>query len=164
MFLITRRVYALYINKMSDQLTEDQKDEFKEAFSLFAKDGGNVIKAKDLGIVMRSAGQNLTEAELSDIVNQFHIDRDGTLDLRKFLSVMEHVVEDTNNEEELRDAFRAFDKDGTGCIPSAALRHLMTNLGDKLPEDEVDEMMREANIMTDGQIDYEDFVTMMMTM
>ena len=149
---------------MADHLTQDQKDEFREAFSLFAKDGSSVINAKDLGVVMRSAGQTLSEAELFDMLTEFKVDRDGTIDLRKFLSMMAHVVKDTDNEEELRDAFRAFDKDGTGCIPAAALRHLMTNLGDKLPEDEVDEMMREANIMTDGHIHYEDFVTMMMMM
>ena len=40
-------------------------------------------------------------------------------------------------------------------------RHVMTNLGDKLNDEEVDEMIREADIDGDGQVNYEEFVTMM---
>jgi hypothetical protein len=48
---------------MADQLTEEQIAEFKEAFSLFDKDGDGTITTKELGTVMRSLGQNPTEAE-----------------------------------------------------------------------------------------------------
>ena len=51
---------------MADQLTEEQIAEFKEAFSLFDKDGDGTITTKELGTVMRSLGQNPTEAELAD--------------------------------------------------------------------------------------------------
>ena len=59
------------------------------------------------------------------------------------------------------DAFRVFDKDGNGYISAAELRHVMTNLGEKLTDEEVDEMIREADIDGDGQVNYEEFVTMM---
>ena len=54
----------------SDQLTEEQIAEFKEAFSLFDKDGDGTITTKELGTVMRSLGQNPTEAELQDMINE----------------------------------------------------------------------------------------------
>ena len=50
-------------------LTEEQIAEFKEAFSLFDKDGDGTITTKELGTVMRSLGQNPTEAELQVTTN-----------------------------------------------------------------------------------------------
>ena len=49
--------------------------EFKEAFSLFDKDGDGTVTTKELGTVMRSLGQNPTEAELQDMINE--VDADG---------------------------------------------------------------------------------------
>ena len=51
--------------------------------------------------------------------------------------------------------YRVFDKDTNGFISAAELRHVMTNLGEKLTDEEVDEMIREADIDGDGQINYE---------
>ena len=45
-------------------LTKEQIQEFKEAFSLFDKDGDGTITTKELQTVMRSLGQNPTDAEL----------------------------------------------------------------------------------------------------
>ena len=60
--------------------TEEQIAEFKEAFSLFDKDGDGTITTKELGTVMRSLGQNPTEAELQDMVNEVDADGNGTID------------------------------------------------------------------------------------
>ncbi|KAK2168373.1 hypothetical protein LSH36_17g04049 [Paralvinella palmiformis] len=126
----------------ADQLTEEQIAEFKEAFSLFDKDGDGTITTKELGTVMRSLGN-------------------GTIDFPEFLTMMARKMKDTDSEEEIREAFRVFDKDGNGFISAAELRHVMTNLGEKLTDEEVDEMIREADIDGDGQVNYEEFVTMM---
>merc|ERR1711982_88797 len=71
-------------------------------------------------------------------------------------------MKDTDTEEELIEAFKVFDRDGNGFISAAELRHVMTNLGGKLTDEEVDEMIREADVDGDGQINYEEFVKMMM--
>ena len=55
----------------------------------------------------------------------------------------------------MKDAFRIFDKDGSGFISMLELRYLMTTLGEKLSDDEFDEIMRELNIEQDGKIFYE---------
>jgi hypothetical protein len=55
-------------------LSEDQIAEFKEAFALFDKDGDGTITTKELGTVMRSLGQNPTEAELQDMINEVDVD------------------------------------------------------------------------------------------
>eukprot|EP00804_Cyclotella_cryptica_P016645 CCRYP_001963-RA/>CCRYP_001963-RA protein AED:0.34 eAED:0.49 QI:144/0.5/0.4/1/0.5/0.4/5/0/205 len=148
---------------MADQLTEEQIAEFKEAFSLFDKDGDGTITTKELGTVMRSLGQNPTEAELMDMINEIDSDGNGTIDFPEFLTMMARKMKDTDSEEEILEAFKVFDKDGNGFISAAELRHIMTNLGEKLTDEEVDEMIREADIDGDGQINYEEFVKMMMS-
>ena len=119
-------------------------------------------RASRLLAVMRSLGQNPTEAELQDMINEVDADGNGTIDFPEFCTLMARKMKDTDSEEELKEAFRVFDKDGNGFISAAELRHIMTNLGEKLTDEEVDEMIREADIDGDGQINYEEFVKVMM--
>ena len=72
---------------MADQLTEEQIAEFKEAFSLFDKDGNGTITTKELGTVMRSLGQNITQAELQDLINEVEANN-RTIDFPEFLTMM----------------------------------------------------------------------------
>ena len=65
---------------MADQLTEEQKAELKEAFSLFDRDGDGTITIKELQVVMRSIGQNPTEEEIMAMINEVDSDNDGEVD------------------------------------------------------------------------------------
>merc|ERR1712087_274195 len=96
------------------------------------------------------------------MINEVDADGNGTIDFPEFLSLMARKMKGTDTEEELIEAFKGFDRDGNGFISAAALRHVMTNLGEKLTDEEVDEMIREADVDGDGQINYEGFVKMMM--
>ncbi|XP_037758293.2 calmodulin-A [Chelonia mydas] len=146
---------------MAGQLAEEQIAEFKEAFSLFDKDGDGSITTSELGNVMQSLGQNPTEAELQDMIGELDTDGSGTVDFPEFLSLMARKMRDMDSEEEIREAFRVFDEDGIGYISAAELRHVMTNLGEKLTDEEVDEMIKEADADGNGQVNYEEFVRMM---
>jgi hypothetical protein len=69
--------------------------------------------------------------------------------------MMARKMKDTDSEEEIREAFKVFDRDNNGFISAAELRHVMTSIGEKLTDDEVDEMIREADQDGDGRIDCE---------
>ena len=68
----------------------------------------------------------------------------------------------SSDDEEIREAFRVCDRNGDGFIGISDLSHLMTNLGEKLLQDELEDMIREADKDMDGQISYEEFVNVMM--
>lgn len=144
--------------------THEELKEMKEAFALFDKNGDGKISAKELGTVMRSLGQNPTDADIQDLVKKADTDGNGTIEFNEFAPLMKKFMKPQEKaEDDLRDAFNVFDKDGNGYISAAELRHIMTNLGEKLTDEEVDDMMKEADVDGDGQVNYDEFVKMMLS-
>ena len=94
-------------------------------------DGDGTITTKELGTVMRSLGQNPTEAELQDMINEVDADGNGTVDFPEFLTLMSREMCDIDSEDEIniREAFKVFDRDGNGYIGAAELKRVMTDLG-----------------------------------
>jgi Ca2+-binding EF-hand superfamily protein len=72
-------------------------------------------------------------------------------------------MKENDTEEELIETFKFFDKDGNGLISAHELRFVMMTAGESLKEEEIDEMIREADIDGDGYVDYEEFVRMMLS-
>jgi len=110
---------------------------------------------------MRSLGQNPTEAELVEMIQEIDADGNGTIDFPEFLKMMARKMQDTDTEEEIREAFKVFDKDGNGLISAAELRHVMTNLGKKLTEKKGDEMIWKVNVDGIEKINNKKFFRMM---
>ena len=137
------------------QLTEEQIAEYKEAFSLFDKDGDGTITTKELGTVMRSLGQNPTQAELKSMIHELDADGSGSIDFAEFLAVMARKTKEANSEDEMKEAFRVFDKDGNGFISAAELRQVMISLDEKLTDQEIDEMIKAADIDGDDHVSYD---------
>ncbi|CAI8507972.1 unnamed protein product [Hanseniaspora opuntiae] len=119
---------------MSNNLTEEQIQEFKEAFTLFDKDNNGTISKQELSTVMRSLGIEFSE----------------------FLTLMSRQLKQNDSEMELLEAFKVFDKNGDGYISSAELKHVLTSIGEKLSDAEVDEILKEV-ADGQGQINIEQF-------
>ena len=84
------------------------------------------------------------------MIDEIDPDGNGTIDFPEFLSLMARNIYNTDTEEELIEAFKVFDKDNNGLISTAELRHVIRNLREKLTDEEVDEIIREADIDGDG--------------
>lgn len=141
--------------------------ELKEAFRMFDKDGDGTIDSEELTSVMQVLGMNPTKAELDIILDSVDTDRNGVIDLHEFIDVMRgHLHHGTADgaptpEDELREAFAVFDKDGNGFISAEELKGALLNLGEKLEDHEIKAMIAAADKDGNGQIDYEEFIAMM---
>lgn len=80
------------------------------------------------------------------MINEVDAEGKGTIDFPELLTLIARKIKDINNDEELLENFKVFDRDGNGLISAAELKYVMTNLYEKLTDEEVDEMIREADL------------------
>ena len=143
--------------------SEEQIADYKQTFSLFDKDGDGTITTKELGTCLRALGQNPTDADIRDMIEDVDVDASGTVDFPEFLQLMSLCQKDANSEEEVREAFTLFDKDGSGFISSKELKDVLTTTAEKMTPEEVDDMISGVDANGDGQIDMEEFIKLMMS-
>jgi calmodulin len=112
---------------------------------------------------MKSLGQNPTDKELKRMINSVDDNGDNEIDFEEFLVLMSSKKGSgrVDPDRELRDAFKVFDKDGNGSISKSELKHLMSNLGQRLSDEELDAMMGEVDTDGNGEIDFDEFKQMM---
>ncbi|KAK2163817.1 hypothetical protein LSH36_74g14046 [Paralvinella palmiformis] len=120
---------------------------YKEAFALFDRDGSGSIDVVELGTIMKSLGQTYNSTELQDMIKEVDTDGDGTIDFKEFLLMMKRHHE-VDEESELKEAFNE-------------LRLVMANLGELMTDEEVSQMIKEADVDGDGRIDFDEFIKMM---
>jgi calmodulin len=110
---------------------------------------------------MRNMGQNPTDAELQQMISEVDADGNGLIDFAEFVTLMARKMNNQDKDAEIREAFNVFDKDGSGKISKDELRHIMKSLGEDLSEEEIQQMILEADTNGDGEIDYDEFVRML---
>lgn len=151
------------VAKMVEKFTEKQISEYKEAFALFDYKVEGKILLKDIGLVIRTIGFNPTLKEIDEIIANNTKEKGTKIDFLKFLRIMAARRPVNDTEEDIRAAFRLFDKDLTGYINVEVLRNILVNMAETLSEDEVNAFISEADTNQDGQIDYEAFVDKMIS-
>ena len=150
-------------NSFIDTLTTEQILEFREAFQTFDKDGNGSITTKELGTVMRSLGQNLSESEIKEIIDEVDEDKNGTIDFQEFLSLMARKMKIIDKEDELIDAFKILDLDGTGKISKYQLRYIILSTESCFTGDDIEELLKITDVDDDGNIDLHDFIKILMS-
>ncbi|XP_029435135.1 calmodulin-like protein 6 [Rhinatrema bivittatum] len=147
---------------MTHTLTPQQVTEYKGVFEMFDEEGNGLVQTKELEKVMSLMGINPTKRDLAQMAKDVDKDNKGTFNCDGFLILMSIYLEKTKNQdEELRAAFKMFDKEAKGYIEWNTLKYVLMNAGEPLNEEEAEQMMKEADKDGDGTIDYEEFVAMM---
>jgi len=136
--------------------------ELKEAFDEFDKDGSGAISAQELLGVMRAMGQNPTEDEVLNLMLEADLDGNGTIEFPEFLELMKEKYGSDDQESDLREAFKIFDRDRDGFIDMRELKKVSMMLGTLLDQQEIDELMEEADVDGNGKLDYAEFVKMLL--
>merc|ERR1719187_1110890 len=108
---------------------------------------------------MRCLGLNPTEEQVQQLINQLDIDGNSTVDFSEFLYIIMYHMQDS--EAEIKEAFKVFDKDGSGWISAAEFRLYLTHFGQTMSEKEVDELINFANC--NGQLNYPILIDMILT-
>ena len=137
------------------KLTETQLEEFRETFNAFDLDGGGSIDNDELGDLMKTLGQEATEAELEKMIKLADADGSGDIDFEEFVTLIAHKMKDDDGalkEEKLKQAFRVFDTDNSGFIDAAEMRRMMINLGENISMSQVNEILAHFDDNGDGQI------------
>lgn len=148
-----------FINKKMTDLSAQEKEQLlKESFDMFDKDKNGLVNAVELGNILRSLGYEIDEQEPNQLIHEFDLNEDNLIDFNEFLQIIEKRGKFKELEEELLEAFKIFDKEGKGLIPSSEFRHYMLSLGERMTDDDVDEMIKEADPLDSGFISYKEFV------
>lgn len=136
-------------------------EKYREQFNFFDRDGNGEIDTRELIHLLRAIGQNPSIGETENMIHEIDADGTGTINFDEFLYLMTRHGHHGDVGQQLKAAFRVFDKDKDGFISSKELHDVMTGLGERMTEDEVQEMLLEADADKNGLIDYEEFIAMM---
>ena len=147
--------------ELSASITEKQILEFKDAFGLFDRDGDGTVTTQELGAVMKNLGQNPTDSMLKSMIAEVDADNSGTLDFAEFLTMMVRKIRGVDVQDEIQAAFQSFDKDGSGTINSVELKTILMDIDANISKVDIADMMQEADVDGDGQINYTEFANML---
>ena len=147
---------------MTEDLTEEQKQEFKDVFSLFDKDGDGTVSTKELGVVMRALGQNPTDAEIAEMIKEVDVDGNGEVDFDEFCGLMIKKMNENEPEEELVEVFKIFDKNNDEKIDAEDLKIIFQELGEEVSDEDCRIMIDEHDIDGDTYLNFDEFVNLMM--
>ncbi|XP_071104326.1 myosin essential light chain, striated adductor muscle-like [Haliotis cracherodii] len=149
------------------QLSKDEIEEVTEVFDLFdfwdGRDGA--VDAAKTGDMLYCLGLNPT---MTTIMKNGGVEKFGEKNykLEEFLPIYQTVmqIKDTGTYADFMEAFKTFDREGQGFISSAELRHVLTSLGDRLTDTQMDDIIKCTDLREDleGNVKYEDFISKVM--
>ncbi|KOS14726.1 cdc31-spindle pole body centrin [Malassezia pachydermatis] len=144
------------------ELSEDQRQEIREAFDLFDTDKDGAIDYHELKVAMRALGFDLKKSEVLDILRDNDSTGAGLMEWPAFNRIMTEKIAARDPREEILRAFALFDEDNTGKISLRNLKRVAKELGENLDEEELQAMIDEFDLDQDGEISEQEFMQIMM--
>ena len=141
-------------------IPEEKIAEYKEAFDMFDKNKKGTISANDITKIMKNFGYPISRKEVEGMVAEMDTSGSGELDFEEFVTLMEKqtaYVDETDEELVLR-AFKSFDKDHDGKITNYEFKYILTQMGDKFSQEELDALFKECDLDINGILDYQEFI------
>lgn len=123
--------------------------------------GTGVIDIKELKVAIRALGFEPKKEEIKKMIAEIDKDGSGKLSYNDFLSLMSVKMAEKDTKEEILKAFRLFDDDETGTISFKNLKRVAKELGENLTDEELQEMIDEADRSGDGEVNQEEFLRIM---
>jgi calmodulin len=146
---------------MSEPLfTLEECENFRNAFDAFDDNRDELVSVEVLGKLLRAVGFNPRPTEIEDMIEDIG---SRSFDFNSFLYLIARHGREADPEAELIDAFRTFDKRGTGCLKTAVIRKILENLNEPYQPEQIAELLGQAVIdPTTDTIRYEDFVKLLL--
>jgi centrin-3 len=156
-----RRTHGSAHATVRPEISDEQKQEIKEAFELFDTDKDGAVDYHELKVAMRALGFDLKKAEVLKTLRDHDKTGHGLLEYDDFAKIMTEKILSRDPMDELRRAFQLFDDDNTGKISIRNLRRVAKEIGDRLEEDELQAMIDEFDLDQDGEISEQEFINIM---
>jgi len=145
-------------------LDEAQTAALKTAFESFDTEGKGAIGVETIGNILRMMGVKIKEADLKEVVDEVDDDGSGMLEFEEFTELAAKFLIEEDEEElknELKEAFRIYDKDGQGFITNDVLREILKEIDPKLTDADLDGIIEEVDEDGSGTMDLDEFMEMM---
>ncbi|XP_074102694.1 troponin C type IIb isoform X2 [Cotesia typhae] len=149
---------------MSGKMDDEQVQMLKRAFSMFDSTKSGKIDKEKVRTILNTLSHTFDDQELELLLKQEDVDGNGVLNFDSFYRVATHFQEDDDDEalqKELKEAFRLYDKEGNGYIPTSSLREILAALDDQITPDQMDGMIGEIDTDGSGTVDFDEFMEMM---
>lgn len=137
----------------------EDKENFKNAFDAFDENRDDLVSTDVLGKLLRAIGFNPMPEEVEDMIEDIGA---STFDFNSFMYIVYRHAREADPEGELIDAFRVFDKEGTGKLKTDTVRKILRNLKQPFTEDQIRELLSQAEVGADDCVKYADFVKVML--
>ncbi|XP_070770165.1 myosin light chain 1, skeletal muscle isoform isoform X2 [Enoplosus armatus] len=148
------------------EFSPDQIEDYREAFGLFDRVGDNKVAYNQIADIMRALGQNPTNKEVTRLLGNPSTDDMASkrVEFEGFLPMLQTIINSPNKAgfEDYVEGLRVFDKEGNGTVMGAELRIVLSTLGEKMTEPEIDSLMA-GQEDENGCVNYEAFVKHIMS-